>query len=255
MTSNNTIQENYTMPQKDYFAQIKNDLVASVKENMAPMDVLVGLNLTAVETKNLGIASTVFDLKSPFIKIESAGKFKDLTTIQLVNKLKSVNPLEASLGLAALNSTIDISENMQTINAYQIIEEKAAGNNVCVIGHFPFVERLKKISKKCRVFEKRPRPGDYTSEELFTALPDCKVLVITGQTIINGSIGKILNASEHTYKIMLGPSTPLSPVLLDYGIDVIGGTFIHDKRTVKKYITQAAHYRELTGVERLILKK
>ena len=243
------------MPLPVTSVQLKNDLIASVNEDLPVKDALIGLNLSLVESKNAGISSTVFDQKTPFIKVEHAGRFGELSTLQLINKLQSQNPLEASLAMAAFNSMIDVSDEMQAQNAYQIIEEKSRGKNIGVVGHFPFVERLKKISKHCWVFEKRPRPGDFQSEDLFAALPACHVVVITGQTIINGSIGKILSASEHTFKIMLGPSTPLSPVLLDYGIDVVGGTFVQDKETVKKFIAQAAHYRELPGVQRLVIKK
>ena len=209
------------MPSISNYDQLKNDLIASVTEDESLKDVVVGLNLTAVESKNLGMASTVFDLKTSFIKMDQAGHFHELTTLQLIRKLKSKNVLEASLGMAALNSMIDVSESMESMNAYKIIEEKGIAKNIGVIGHFPFVERLKKIYKNCWVFEKRPRPGDYHADDMFSFLPLCDVVVITGQTIINGSIENILGASIQAFKIMLGPSTPLNSVLFDYGIDDI----------------------------------
>ena len=236
-------------------AQLQKDLIASVKTTYPVRDVLIGINLTAVESRFVGIASTVFEKDSPFIKIEGAGHLKGKDLKDLIKKLGSNVSAESSIAMAALNSVTDIPKNARELNAYKIIAEKAQDKNIAVIGHFPFVERLKPISKICRVFERSPRPGDYTSEEMFSYLPQSDVVVITGQTIINGTIGNILEYSENAFKIMLGPSTPLNPVLLDYKIDVIGGTYIRAGTPVKEYITQAAHYRELPGLIKLILRR
>jgi uncharacterized protein len=56
----------------------------------------------------------------------------------------------------------------------------------------------------------------------------------------------------------LGPTTPLSEVLFDYGIDFLSGTRVADPEKVLKSISEGCHFRQLKkrgGVELLTLAK
>ncbi len=56
---------------------------------------------------------------------------------------------EASIGLAAINSLIEIvDEAIVPVNASDILMDTGRGKNIAIIGHFPFVEDLKKGGKK-----------------------------------------------------------------------------------------------------------
>ena len=81
------------------------------------------------------------------------------------------------------------------------------------------------------------------------------VVVITGQTIINNTIDEILSYSEQAFKVLLGPSAPLSPILFDYGIDVLAGVKISKCEQVNRYIRQGVNFRQLKGVELIMMGK
>jgi len=49
---------------------------------------------------------------------------------------------------------------------------------------------------------------------------------------------------------MLGPSTPFSPILFKYGVDVISGARVEDPELALKYIYQGASFRQIKGVNR-----
>ena len=54
---------------------------------------------------------------------------------------------------------------------------------------------------------------------------------------------------------MLGPSTPLSPVLFDYGLDAIGGALVEVVNTVLDQVELGAAFRNLKGVRTVAMAK
>lgn len=55
--------------------------------------------------------------------------------------------------------------------------------------------------------------------------------------------------------IMLGDTTPLSPVLFDYGVDAVSGTKVVHTEVVLQCVSQGANFRQIRGTRRLTLKK
>ena len=87
-------------------------------------------------------------------------------------------------------------------------------------------------------------------------MPEADVIAITGSSLINHTFERIMvNCRSDSFKIMLGPSTPLSPVVFDYGLDAIGGALVEDSNTVLTMVEEGAHFRQLTGVRTVIMTK
>ncbi len=235
---------------------IKYDLIQSVKGIEAQSgQILVGANLTLVQGAHWGMASTLTEADVHRNFIEDIGSVETRPVQDLVQKLLSERLFEASLGMAALNSVLPLPTTLQFADAYAEIESHSAGKKVAVVGHFPFVNRLRKIAQNCWVFERRLQDGDLPSAEMPDYLPDVDVLVLTAQIITNNCFAKIISLAPKAYKIMLGPSTPMSPVLFDYGLDVIGGIRVGDAKQVYNYIAQGAHFKQLRGIEKITLKR
>jgi hypothetical protein len=55
--------------------------------------------------------------------------------------------------------------------------------------------------------------------------------------------------------MLLGPTTPLSPVLFDHGVDIISGTKVIDTESVLRCISQGATFQQVKGVRLLTLVK
>jgi len=86
-------------------------------------------------------------------------------------------------------------------------------------------------------------------------LPECDVVGITGTSFINHTIEGLLNLCKKAYIIMIGPTTPLSPVLFDHEIDVICGTKVIDSERLIRFISEGATFKEVIGVKLLTLTK
>ncbi|MBC8264707.1 MAG: hypothetical protein H8E47_11355, partial [Anaerolineales bacterium] len=53
--------------------------------------------------------------------------------------------------------------------------------------------------------------------------------------------------------IVLGPTAPLSPVLFDYGVDVVSGTKVVDAEAVLHCISQGATFKQAKGARLLTM--
>ena len=176
---------------------------------------------------------------------------------ELASLIYSENLLEATLGLAAINSTIEIDSALcAQENAFKTIAKFGQNKNIGIIGHFPFVSRLRDIAKNLWVLELVPRPGDMPAENASELLPKCDVVGITATTLINHSFEAVMDhCKKDALKIMIGPSTPMTPLLFDYDIDVLAGTKVLNSNTVLKQIQQGANFRQFSDIEVLTYQR
>jgi uncharacterized protein (DUF4213/DUF364 family) len=238
--------------------KILTELIESLRGKDYPVkEVLTGAYWTAVVSRGCGLASTFRDEGHPHPRgVKDVGRLTEKSTLELANYALSDYAMEASIGMAAINSLIDIDEEKWVEkNASQILMEKAAGADVAIIGHFPFIPELKKKARNLWVFEQRPKEGDLRPEEAREVLPRCEIVGITGTAFINHTLDNLLRWAKGKFILLIGPTTPLTPFLFDYGIQVLSGTVVVDKEEVFRYISQGATFREVRGVRRVTMMK
>jgi uncharacterized protein (DUF4213/DUF364 family) len=51
--------------------------------------------------------------------------------------------------------------------------------------------------------------------------------------------------------MLLGPSTPLSPILFDHGVNILSGTRVVDEAAVLRTVSQGASFPQVEGVQLL----
>ena len=232
--------------------KILDDLISSLKEDSVVREVRVCVFWTAVVSKNCGLASTLHE-GHPYHKIvREPGKLRGKTALELSEYAKSDCLLEASIGMAAINSLIDIDESKCVEkNAFDILVEKGRGRNIAIVGHFPWIQKLKKIARQLFVIEQRPREGDLPAETSEEILPKVDVVGLTGTAFTNHTIENLLKLCKGKFIVMVGPTSPLSPVLFNYGVDVIGGSKVVDPEKTICSISEGATFRQVEGVRHL----
>jgi uncharacterized protein (DUF4213/DUF364 family) len=158
--------------------------------------------------------------------------------------------------MATINSLIDIDKSgCIEKNAFEIILEKGQGKNVAIVGHFPWIPKLRERVKNLWVLEQRLREGDLPATHADRILPQCDVVGITGTSFINHTLEGLLELCKEAYVLLIGPTSPLSPILFDYGIDAICGLKIIDPDQLIRFISEGATFKEVTGVKLLTLSK
>jgi len=213
------------------------DLIESVKDfgNAPVLDVRVSSVWSAVKTRHVGLSLTYSSL---YDEVEEAGNLTNKVAKDLLNYLTTFNLTKVSIGLATLNSLIDVKGNYETFNILDYIESIADGKKVVFVGHFCGLEKIRSKAKELVVLERSPKEGDTIDTAFYYVIPGADILAITGSTIANKSIESLLSVKKKAHTIVFGPSTPLSKVLFDYGVDVVGGSLVKNEDFVLKAVSQ-----------------
>jgi len=239
--------------------RILDDLISTIDFDAPVRDIRQGVFHTAVLTRHCGLAATLprdaLRQKPPLVK--EPGFLCDKSARELTQLAYSQSILEAAVGMATLNSLLDVDERtVVELNAADLILKKGEGKGVAIVGHFPFVPRVRQKAKKLWVIEKNPREGDFPEAEADRLLPRADVVAITGTALTNHSLENLLRLSNPAaFVIILGDTTPLSPILFDYGVDALAGTRVTDPDLVLKCISQGANFRQIKGTRRLTMMR
>ena len=130
---------------------ILDDLIASLPDDRTPVrSVTVGAHWTAVCSRHCGLATTIIGEKphDHATVVRDAGRLHLMTAQELARYARSDNLLEAGIGIAAINSLLDMDErDAVEINASELLMKRGEGKNVALVGHFPFIPRLRKSVK------------------------------------------------------------------------------------------------------------
>jgi len=242
---------------------IIDDLIASLKGDAPLREVRVCAFWTAVvlDDGRCGLASTLRPdeprCAGPAPLVPQAGHLLECSALELAQYAKSESLLEASIGMAAINALLEVDEShCVELNAEEVILEEGAGRKVAIVGHFPFIPRVREAAEKLWVLERRPVGGDLPAEMAAEVLPQAEVAAITGTSLINHTFEGLMKLCRpDALVIVLGPTAPLSPVLFDYGVDVISGTKVVDAEVVLRYISQGATFKQVKGVRLLTLRR
>jgi uncharacterized protein (DUF4213/DUF364 family) len=230
-----------------------NDLLNTLPDGEIS-EVIIGLHWTAVvtdinEVRSCGLATTYSEPhdhhKIP--DVPDAGKLEAGNSLVLAASAKSEFPIMRSVGIAAVNSLlVPDDQNLLEQNAEQAIVTHGEGKNVVLVGRFPFVSRLKKTIGNITILEMNPHSDEVPATAAQDVIPAADVVAITGMSLINRTFEGLLNlCSPDAFVIVLGPSAPLSPVLFDYGVDLICGSLVTKIAPVLKAVRQGANFRQV----------
>ncbi len=230
------------------------ELLASLSDDAPAQKVLVGLRWTVVCSRHCGMAATlVSEHTHGDAELSEIGRLEQKTARGLAEWALSPDLLQASIGVAAINSMLDVAEEEAVqVNAADVLAEQGRGKDVALVGHFPFVPRLKAAVRQLWVLEQHPRGDDHPAEAASQLIPRADIVAITSSTLINRTLDPLLAFCRPDAMVMLlGPTTPLSPVLFDHGVDMLSGARVVDEAAVLRTVSQGASFRQMQGVKLL----
>lgn len=235
---------------------ILEELIATLPREPVPVrSVVIGAHWTAVCSHSCGLATTVQSDKphdhETFVR--DAGHLHEKTAQELAEYALSDNTLEAGVGIAAINSLLNVDErDAVEINASEVLMTRGADKDVALVGHFPFIPRLRTATRNLWVIEQHPASDEHPAVSAQEFIPRADVVALTGSALINHTLDDLLALCRpDALVLVLGPTTPLSPVLFRHGAGIIAGSRIVDETAVLQAISQGANFRQVTGVRLL----
>ena len=238
--------------------KIIDDLLSTLSYEALVKDVRQGPFQTAVLTRHCGLASTPHD-PGPHHEqtpVKEAGLLLQKDAQELARMANSLSPMESAIGMATINSLIEVDEQRCVeLNAGDLLAKKGEGKRVAIVGHFPFVSRLRKMVKELWVVERNPQEGDVAEAEAENLIPQAEVIGITGTAFTNHTIERLLGlCNPNAYVVILGGTVPLSPLLFDHGINAISGTKVVNPPLALRCVSQGATFRQIKGIRLLTMK-
>jgi len=220
--------------------KLLNELLSAAEDNNSPaVDVRVGVSWTGVVGQYGGVCKTYGTPVAHGNYTRDMGKLDEKDTLELAEYARSWNLVEASIGVAALNSMFEVKG--KDGNVWDIIPDVSKDKKVTCIGNFhrPY---LGSIAKKLWIIESNPalvnpKAGIINEAAIEYTIPKSDVVIVTGSTLINKSMEHILELCRKidAYTMVIGPSTTMSEVLFDYGVDMLAGVkIIRPSDLVKK---------------------
>lgn len=219
-------------------------------ENLVVSDIRIGIYLTAVRLSDgsIGTAATLTG-DHPFCK-KSNRDFGDLSPLKIKGQ-KVADILESekiSMVISSIKTAVLSAISSEIINSgnYNIVDDcdpidltdLSPVKTITIVGAFQsYIRKISGTGNKLFVLELSenalpPEDKKYfvPSREYKSILPDSDIIIITGQTLVNGTIDDLLKViSTDAQVIITGPSGNIIPdILFQNKISIIGGIRITD---------------------------
>ena len=157
---------------------------------------------------------------------------------------KSWNFTEAGLGIAVMNAFYNTEAHMAELGCAEPYDNyclrglDVAGKKVGLIGHLRMPPGTLDAAASVRILEKHPQPGDYPDSACEFILPDCDIVLITGSSLVNKTLPRLLELCRGAYVVLTGPTVPLCPALLALGIDRLAGMVVTDRAGARRHASE-----------------
>jgi uncharacterized protein (DUF4213/DUF364 family) len=241
--------------------EVLDDLISSLAQDSKALQAVVEevyacAMWTAVRTIDWGLASSLRGNRSGHGRVREVGHLRGKRALELAEYAKSDYLLEASIGLATINSLISTpKDQLVSCNAFDILSEMGRGKKIAVVGRFPGTQQLASVAENLWVIEKRPRPGDLPSEFATEILPQADIIGLTATSLINHTFEELMSLCRGKFVVLVGPSSPLSPILFDYGVSVISGIRVIEPDRMLACVTEGATFKDIAGLKMVSLMK
>jgi len=234
-------------------AQLAGKMLGDDVEKLMIERVVVGIFFTGVKLSNGagGICFTpIKEIPEAVCCPSSAGrtldpvKMKGMKVKHMLKSLSSKEPIKTALAIATLNALSSVCWNSGSTSNYTItlntnaqdVIKISPGTSVAVVGALvPVLRTLKKHGGAWWVIEqdrrtlKRDELARYVPANKSRAvLKRADVLVITGATLVNHTLEKILDAAKPGAEVaVIGPTVGFLPEpLFARGVRVVGGVWV-----------------------------
>lgn len=223
----------------------------------AVREVRIGLCVAGVWSRRLGLAyvfprDVIAHREAPGV---DAAPLRERRARELADLASATDLAQAAVGVAAINSLLDPPEGLEERHALDVILDYGRDREVTLVGHFPFADRLREGVRRLNVLELHPREGDLPAAAAARVIPRSDVVAITASTLVNRTLDGLLALARGKPVILIGPTTPLAPALLEHGVSALCGSVVTDPDAALRALSEGVGFRRLPGLRRVVLRR
>lgn len=213
--------------------------------------VLIGLTWTLCRSAAWGLAM------SPGVPIRTLswpGTLAGRSVRDLGAWVRSWDPYEATIGMAAINSVINADSDLAAsakplfptgpanLAVFEHFAERLAGKRVVVVGRYPGLETLE-LDWQLSILERQPGPGDLPDPAAEYLLPEADWVFLTATSIPNKTFPRLAELSCDARVVMMGPTVPWLEGLAAYGVDYLAGITVEDGSALHRTVAEGGGTR------------
>lgn len=161
---------------------------------------------------------------------------------------QSWDPLEITVGVAALNAHYN-RPDVTGVPGNGLDLFASLEGRVVVVGGFP---QLARRLPRAKVIDLSPQEGEYPEAACDWLLPGAEAVAITASAFANRTLPRLLRVSAGATVAMIGPGTPLTPRLFDYGVHSLAGFVAVDREAVVRTIAGGGGSRDFHPYGRMV---
>ena len=220
--------------------RLYDELIADAASDDRIERVDVGSSWTMVKTQRgrIGVAASHLSVSG---RPADGKDYAGMSLAEAAALVKSWNFAEAAVGLAAINSQVNIDKHFPTddnTDAFFRYRDRIIGKKVAVIGRFAYLEKRVRPIADLYVIERKPDGTDYPDPACEYLLPEMDAVFITGSAIPNKTMPRLLQLCRGRFTGVSGPSTVMNRILLDYGADALCGFCVTDETACRAAVSR-----------------
>jgi uncharacterized protein (DUF4213/DUF364 family) len=183
-----------------------------------------------------------------------SGTLTNRKAAELAAWIKSWDPYQASVGMAAINAVLN--SNSGIIQAATPINPNGPGNlsvfeyflpsiqnkKVVVVGRYPGIDHFQDLLD-LTVLERTPDHGDLPDPAAEYVVPEAEWVFLTASSITNKTFPRLAELARDANLVLMGPTVPWLAELAQFGVDFIAGVQIHDPAALRQTVAEGGGTR------------
>lgn len=235
-----------------FYDALLQDLRAAHSRDAMIEEVMIGLTWTLCRSRQasgLAMSPEVSTRTLPW-----SGSLAGRPALELADWIKSWQPHEASIGMAAINTLLNAANPMQdaatplfpqgpaNLAVFEHFRPQLAGKRVVVVGRYPGLSALE-AEMELTVVERKPDANDLPDPALEYLLPQADWVFLTATSLVNKTFPRLAELSAQAQLVLMGPTAPWWAGLRDYGVDYLAGVITQDDDTLSTTVAEGGGTR------------
>ena len=228
-------------------------LIGAAPGDTRAAEVLIGLTWTLCRGEDGGLGLAM----SPGVPTRTLpwpGTLAGRPLHELATWLRSWDPYEATVGMAAVNALWNLGSDLAAsalplrpagpanLAVFEHFRAQVAGQRVVVVGRYPGLEGLD-LGWDLSVLERSPGAGDHPDPAAEYLLPEADWVFLTATSIVNKTFPRLAELARNARLVLMGPTVPWVEALADWGVDYLAGVRVRDPEGLRATVAEGGGTR------------